>query len=261
MRVGFYQFAPKPRAVEENLKRIFSRLENVAADLVVLPELCLTGYLFNSREELCRYAVSVPDSPVCNRLVSFCSGRNLNLVLGVPEKAGSRIFNSAILVTGTGLVHRYRKVHLFTDEKDIFDPGDLPFPVFSLGAVRVGMLVCFDYFFPESARSLLLHGAQIICHPANLVLNYAQSMTITRAQENRLFWILANRFGSERLGTRVMDFTGESQIVAPDGKLLARAGPDREELTVLEINPALALDKAVTPRNDILKDRRPELYF
>jgi predicted amidohydrolase len=261
MRVGFYQFAPKPKAVEENLKRIFQRLENVSADLLVLPELCLTGYLFSRREELGRYAVSVPDSPVCSRLVNFCSEKNINLVLGVPEKAGSRIFNSALLVTGSGSIHIYRKVHLFTDEKDIFDPGDLPFPVFTLDSVRVGMLVCFDYFFPESARSLVLHGAQLICHPANLVLSYAQSMTITRAQENRVFWILANRIGSEQLGSRVMNFTGESQIVAPDGTLLARASRDREELTVQEINPMLALDKAVTARNDVLADRRPELYF
>uniref|UniRef100_A0A7V3PSB5 Acyltransferase n=1 Tax=candidate division WOR-3 bacterium TaxID=2052148 RepID=A0A7V3PSB5_UNCW3 len=260
MRIGFYQFAPQPRAVEANLNQIFTEL-NQPADLIVLPEMCLTGYLFASREELTRYALSVPDSPVCNRLINFCSEKNVNLVMGVPERVGSRIFNSAILVTSTGSIHIYRKVHLFTDEKDIFDPGDLPFPVFSLGAVRIGMLVCFDYFFPESARSLVLRGAQIICHPANLILNYAQSMTITRALENRVFWILANRIGTERLNDRVMNFTGESQIVSPDGKIVERASPDREEFRIVEINPALALNKAITPRNDVIADRRPEMYF
>lgn len=261
MRVGFYQFSPKPRAVMDNLNRVFARLNRTGADLMVLPELCLTGYLFSGREELARYAISVPDSPVCTRLVNFCSEQNLNLVLGIPEKAGSRIFNSAVLVTGSGSIHIYRKVHLFTDEKDIFDPGDLPFPVFRLGSATIGMLVCFDYFFPESGRSLLLRGAQIICHPANLVLNYAQSMTITRAQENRVFWILANRIGSEALGDRVMNFTGESQIVGPEGRVMERATREGEELKMVEINPAVALNKRVTLRNDIITDRRPEMYL
>lgn len=243
------------------MNRVIDRLKGVNADLIVLPELCLSGYLFASREELARYALRLPDSPVCSRLANFCAEKNLSLVLGAAEKAGSRIFNSALLLTPNGSIHVYRKVHLFNDEKDIFDPGDLPFPVFRIDSVVVGMLVCFDYFFPESARSLVLRGAQVVCHPANLVLNYAQSMTITRAQENRIFWILANRTGSEALGSRVMNFTGQSQIVSPEGAVLVRASADREELQVVEINPAQALSKVVTPRNDLIADRRPELYL
>ncbi|MGQ9708824.1 MAG: nitrilase-related carbon-nitrogen hydrolase, partial [bacterium] len=252
---------PKPRAVTENLERVIKRLSDVEADILVLPELCLTGYLFSSRAELARFAEPVPDGPNCSQLLNFCIKQNINLILGIAEKSGNRIFNSAILITTSGTIHTYRKIHLFTDEKDIFDPGDLPFPVFTLGQVRVGMLVCFDYFFPESSRTLTLRGAQIICHPANLLLDYAQSMTITRAQENRIFWILANRTGTERLGTKELRFTGKSQIVAPDGRLLVRASAVDEELQIVEINPALALNKNVTGRNDILADRRPELYL
>jgi predicted amidohydrolase len=79
------------------------------------------------------------------------------------------------------------------------------------------MLVCFDHFFPEAARSLALRGARIICHPSNLVLEYAQTNSITRAVENRVFWILANRTGSETLGEKTLAFNGRSQIVTPDG--------------------------------------------
>jgi predicted amidohydrolase len=261
MRIGFYQFNPKPKAVAENLNRIVKRLEVVKADIIVLPELCLTGYLFSSRAELARFAEPVPDGPTCSLLLNFCTRQNINLILGIAERSGSRIFNSAILVTTSGTVHTYRKIHLFTEEKDIFDQGNLPFPVFTLGQVRVGMLVCFDYFFPESSRTLALRGAQLICHPANLVLDYAQSMTITRAQENRIFWVLANRIGSERLGNKEMKFTGRSQIVAPDGNVLVRASAAQEELPIVDINPALALNKNVTPRNNIFTDRRPELYL
>lgn len=261
MRVGVYQFLPEPVTVETNLERIFRRLSRIKADLVVLPELCLTGYLFSNREQLTRFAEPVPNGPSCNKIINFCLQHNISLVLGFAEAAGNKIYNSALLVTAHGTVHTYRKVHLFADEKDLFDPGDLSFPVFNLAGVRIGIIICFDYFFPESARTLALRGAQIVCHPSNLILNYAQSMTITRAQENRIFWLLANRVGTEKLGEKEIRFTGQSQIVAPDGTLLYRASPDKEVLKIVDINPNQALNKSVTPRNDIILDRRPEMYL
>jgi predicted amidohydrolase len=252
MRVGFYQFEPESRAVERNLARIETVLDHARADLVVLPELCTTGYLFRDRAELARHAEDVPSGPTCRRLAA--------VVAGLPERAGSRVFNSSVLFTSEGDIHVYRKSHLFLDEKDIFDPGDTGFPVFEVDFVKVGMLVCFDYIFPESARSLALAGCQVVCHPANLVLDYAQWMTLTRAAENRVFWVLANRTGTETLGDRALTFTGRSQLVDPRGRLLYRAGVDSEELPVIDIEPEQALDKLATPRNHLLDDRRTDLY-
>jgi len=226
----------------------------------VLPELCLTGYLFSSREELKRWAEPVPDGPSCRTLAGFCAEHGLNLVLGTAEAAGDRLYNSAVLITAGGTIHRYRKAHLFMDEKDLFDPGDTPFPVFSLGPVRIGLLVCFDHFYPEATRSLALKGAQVVCHPANLVLEHARITTRSRAIENRLFWITANRTGVEADARHSLAFTGASRIIAPEGEILSQAGPDSEELVVVEIDPSPALDKHVTPRNDLLADRRPDLY-
>jgi predicted amidohydrolase len=246
--------------VRANLSHILQTLDTARADLVVLPELCLSGYLFASRRELAGCAEPVPGGPSIAAISGLCRSRNLNVVLGLAEAAGSRLHNTAVLVTSAGAVHKYRKAHLFTDEKDLFDPGDTPFPVFMVGDVAVGMLVCFDYFYPEAARTLALRGCQIVCHPANLVLDYAQTMTLTRAAENRVFWILASRTGHETLGSRTVRFTGMSQVAAPDGRLLWRGSPDREELVVVEIDPALALDKRATPRNDLLADRRTDLY-
>ncbi|MEO0085368.1 MAG: nitrilase-related carbon-nitrogen hydrolase [candidate division WOR-3 bacterium] len=260
MRVGCYQFAPEPGAVAANLARIRRMLAGVQADLLVLPELCLSGYLFPSREALRRCAEPVPDGPCLRALAATCAERSLNLVLGIAELAGDRLFNTAVLITGGGTIHRYRKAHLFMDEKDLFDPGDTPFPVFTLGPVRIGLLVCFDHFYPEAARALALRGAQIVCHPANLVLEHAQTTTRSRAIENRLFWLMANRTGVEADARRSLAFTGASQIVAPDGRVLVKAGPDAEELIVVEIDPTQALDKHVTPRNDLLADRRTDLY-
>lgn len=266
MRVGLHQFAPQPGAVQANLDHIAGALARVEADLVVLPELCTTGYVFASRSELARLAESAPSGPTCGAMAAIGRDSNATLVWGMPVADGQRIFNSAVLVTPEGRFHVYHKAHLFMDEKDLFDPGDSPFPVFDLSSVtrhsvKLGLLVCFDHFFPEAARSLALRGAQIICHPSNLVLEYAHANSITRAVENRVFWILANRIGQETQGDKTLAFNGRSQIVAPDGKLLARAGPDAESTFVVEIDPAEALDKKVTPRNDLLADRRPDLYL
>lgn len=260
MRVSLFQFTPEHGRIAANLARIQAALARVETDLVVLPELCLSGYLFRNRAELCACAEPVPSGPSVTALSRLCRSRRLNLVLGLAESEGSRIFNTAVLLASDGTIHRYRKAHLFLDEKDLFDPGDSPFPVFTVAGVRMGMLICFDYFFPESSRSLALKGAQIVCHPANLVLDYAQWMTLTRAAENRVFWILCNRTGTEILGSRQMRFTGQSQFVDPFGRLLARAGARGERLLTVQIDPSLALNKNVTPRNHCLNDRRPGLY-
>ena len=272
MRVGLLQFTPQPGAVRANLDHIVGALSGIRADLMVLPELCTTGYLFPSRSELARLSEPVPFGPTCKAMALLSRDTNTAVVWGMPILDGQRIFNSAVMVTPRGRFHTYRKAHLFVDEKDIFDPGDSPFPVFDLPSgnrhsdfglrtsTKVGLLVCFDHFFPEAARSLALRGAQIICHPSNLVLEYAHTTSITRAVENRVFWILANRTGSETIGKKTLAFNGRSQIVAPDGRLLGRAGPNSEEVVIAEIDPAEALDKKVTPRNDLFADRRTDLY-
>jgi predicted amidohydrolase len=260
MRIGLLQFAPRPRDVRANLDHIAGALSKVPADLMVLPELCTTGYLFASRSELARLSEPVPDGPTCEAAAKLSRVANTAIVWGMAELAGSCIFNSAVMVTPQGEFHVYHKAHLFVDEKDLFDPGDSPFPVFDLGSVKVGMLVCFDHFFPEAARSLALHGAQIICHPSNLVLEYAQSNSITRAVENRVFWILANRTGSETLGEKTLTFNGRAVCRPARQSGFGRAGPDAEEILVAEIDPGEALDKKVTPRNDLFLDRRTDLY-
>lgn len=264
MRVGFFQFSPRRGEIRGNLDYICQQLNRVEADLMVLPELSLSGYLFDSQTELARCAMSVPDSPELVELCGLCNRRNLNLVLGIAEaEAGptqTKFYVTALLITPGGTIHKYRKAHLFGNEKDLFSAGDSPFPVFSVNGVKIGLLICFDYFFPEAARSLALQGAQIICHPANLILHYAQTMTITRAVENRVYWILSSRTGEEQLGSQHLRFTGTSQIVGPDGRLLFRASPDHEELAVVEVDPTRAIDKLVTRRNDLLLDRRTDLY-
>ena len=297
MKVGFFQFAPALHDVAANLAHITHALYDLSAGLLVLPEMCTTGYLFPPRAALAAAAEPVP-GPSTDAMLKLSRSRDCALVFGMAEKSGEHIFNSSVLVTPQGDCHVYRKAHLFMDEKQLFTPGDLPFPVFdlrlrppvgpsapaassSLGHfldVKLGMLVCFDHFFPEAARALALKDAQVICHCANLVLDVAQTTTQVRALENRVFWVMANRTGSETMGHRAchserseespkscpppvtLRFTGCSQIVGPDGKVIHRAGPATEEVYVTDIDPARALDKHATPLNDLFTDRRTDLY-
>jgi predicted amidohydrolase len=143
------------------------------------------------------------------------------------------------------------------NEKDFFEPGDVGLPVYDIGPCRIGMLVCFDWIFPEAWRVLALKGADIICHPANLVLpGLAQQAVPVHALTNRLYVVTANRIGSEG----ELTFTGMSTIADPKGQVLVQASRTREEVSKIEIDVSLARVKDITSRNNILADRRPEEY-
>ena len=122
-------------------------------------------------------------------------------------------------------------------------------------------MICFDWLFPESARTLTLLGADIICHPANLVLPNCQKAMVTRSLENGVFTITANRVGTEsRGGKDPLTFTGGSQIVDNLGRVLTKLGPDDTGVVLTDIEPVRSRNKILTAHNDRLRDRRPEFY-
>ena len=118
----------------------------------------------------------------------------------IAERVGDDCYNTCVLSFGGEIKARYRKVHLFDREKELFTPGDLPFDVYDLRGVKVGMMICFDWVFPEAMRALALKGAQIVCHPSNLVLPYCPRAMITRCIENGVYAITTNRVGNEARG-------------------------------------------------------------
>ena len=122
------------------------------------------------------------------------------------------------------------------------------------------MMICFDWIFPESARTLALLGADIIAHPSNLVMSFCQEAMITRALENSVFTITSNRVGADSTGEREIAFTGRSRIVAPHGEVLASADGREERLVLVDIDYVEARDKRITTQNDLMLDRRPEFY-
>ncbi len=240
-------------------------LDLIPADchLAVLPELFATGYQFLSRQEALSMAEDFNgpsgEQPICSRVAAVAADRNVTIVAGVSERSGESLFNSSVLFRPDGTREVYRKIHLFLDEKSIFDPGNLGFPVFKACGTTIGMMICFDWVFPEAARSLALAGAEILCHPSNLVLPWCPAAMITRSQENRIFALTSNRIGREERTGNPLDFIGMSQIVSPQGELLSRLGTEEEDAAQANLR-IVEQDKLFTPRNDLWLDRRPDQY-
>lgn len=260
MKIGFLQFNPTFGEVERNLYHVASLLGGVRADLLVLPELFNTGYLFTSRKEAQDLAEEVPGGRTTAALIRMAKKSGAHIVAGIAERDGDRIYNAALLVAPGGYVATYRKIHLFFEEKLWFHPGDGEPEVFDIGSCRVGVMVCFDWFFPETARVLALKGADVICHSANLVLPYCQDAMVTRCLENRVFAVTCNRTGSEERGGKTLAYTGRSQIVDPRGNVLYRAGQETDEVHVVEADMTAARDKQLNEHNNLFNDRRPRFY-
>jgi len=259
MKVGYVQFRPIFGKKEENLKAILKFLKEGAdkmTDLLVLPELCNTGYVFKSEDEVRALSEEVPEGQTTRTLVGFAEEENLYIVAGLCERKDGRFFNSAVLVGPAGLVAIYRKTHLFNEEKLWFSHGNEPFETYEIADARIGMMVCFDWAFPEMLRILALKGAQIVCHPSNLILPYCQKALLGAAIQNKVFIVTANRVGVER-GVK---FTGMSQILSPSMEILARSGRTSEEVRVIEIDPKKADSKRISNHNDLWSDRRIDLY-
>jgi predicted amidohydrolase len=261
MRVGFIQNNPVFGNVQENLSRVERLLPAHNADLFVLPELFATGYQFANKEEAYSLAEAVPEGATTRTLMALAKKTHTFIIAGLVEIDAGQVYNSAVIIGPGGYIGTYRKLHLFDTEKNCFAPGNLPLQVFDIAGAKVGVMICFDWRFPETARTLALMGADLIAHPSNLVLAHCPQAMITRCLENRVFAITADRVGTEnRIQGESLHFIGQSQIVDPDGHVLVRASRTDEEVHVVEIDLSLARNKDLTPHNHLFEDRRTEDY-
>ena len=216
---AFVQTRPKFGQNEENIEEAIRLASSVKADIYVFPELCNTGYAFTSKSECHSLAESLRNGNSAEQFQAFTEKRRCTIVAGLAEKDGEKTYNSSIVVERGKILGTYRKMHLFFREKLWFsksNSGFKTFPLETLGC-KIGVLICFDWFFPEASRKLAMEGAEIICHPSDLVLpGKAQIGMMARAFENRIFAITANRVGSENRGPKDrFRFTGKSQVVSP----------------------------------------------
>jgi predicted amidohydrolase len=252
--------------VPGNLERMRARLREAAergARLIVFPECALSGYCFRGKDEALPHSEPLP-GPASDALAADCARLGVFVVAGLLERqAGGELFNSCMLVGPQGLLGGYRKVHLPYLGVDRFTtPGDRPFAVHDLGGLRVGLNICYDGSFPESARVLALLGADLVVLPTNWPTGArnAVKLCVARALENHVYHAAVNRVGEER----GFHFIGASQIHDFDGQTLAEAG-EGEEIILAEIDPERARQKRVVKipgehEVDRVADRRPEMY-
>jgi predicted amidohydrolase len=261
MRLAVVQNNPRFGEVEANLNAVESLLRGPKADVYVLPELFASGYLFRDRAEVEALAEPVEDGPTLRRLRIWAAELNAAICAGWPERSGDALYNSAVLVGPQGVLTHYRKLQLFDREKLHFAPGDRPLAVVEFRGARLGVMICFDWRFPEVTRTLALAGADVILHPSNLVQPYCPDAMITRSLENKVFTATCDRWGVDDRGSGLkVRYIGSSQVVDPRGTRLGRLGEAEDGVLRVEIDPAAARDKQATAHNDLFGDRRTEWY-
>ncbi len=200
MKVAYLQFEPIFGHVEANIEKASRMISSIDADLVVLPELCFSGYTFVSQGEVESLAEPAYGGFTLKRMTELSRQLNVGVIYGFPEISDGRYYNSASFIRPDGGLSVYRKLHLYCDEKDWFSPGDKHLEIIEFRGCNVGMMICFDWYFPEVMRSLALMGAHLICHPSNLVMSHCPDSMITRCLENGVFSVTANRIGREKRG-------------------------------------------------------------
>jgi predicted amidohydrolase len=270
VKIACIQMEPVVGRKEQNVKRSVQLIEQAAAQgarLIVLPELCNTGYVFESREEAFALAEEVPQGPTCKAWIDIAQRHGAHLVAGISERHGDALYNAAVMIGPAGYVGTFRKVHLWGAENLFFERGNLGFPVFKTPLGRIGTFICYDGWFPESYRLCALQGADIVCIPTNWVPIPGQDekreamaniLCMAAAHANSMFVAAADRVGVER----GQPFIGQSVIVSYTGWPIAGpASPDREEIIYAGANLADARRKRNwNEYNQVLRDRRIDVY-
>ena len=259
MKVGYIQTSPVFGEKEKNFEQVNSLILNKKADILVLPELFATGYNFTSKREVSNLAENI-NGLTADFMIEIAKKTKALVIGGYIERDEENLYNSAIIVSDKGVEGNYRKIHLYYKEKLWFSQGNLPLKVYKFTDFNIGIMICFDWFFPETARTLALLDADIIVHPANLVLPYCQNAMVTRCLENKVYAITSNRVGAERRGEDNFKFTGKSQITSYDGEILSSAPEYESSIGIVDIELDNVREKSINAFNHIFEDRRPDLY-
>ena len=265
-RVAAVQMDPKLGDRAANRQTMLEHLESAAdkgAELVVFPECALSGYVYDSAEEALPAAETVPGE-TSEAIAEACRRWNVYAIVGLLEREGETLYNSAFVAGPDGLIACYRKCHLPVLGIDRYVGKGNELPIIELPFARIGILICYDVRFPEAARSLALRGADALIVPTNWpegAESAPEFLTRARAWENRVYVVACNRVGVEQ-GTR---FIGRSQIVDPNGKILEQADGETQTILSADIDPQQARQKRIVIKPGVFEldpvgGRRPDLY-
>lgn len=274
VRVAVVQFDPQVgidhrRANLRLSLELAAQAANGGAKLIVLPELSNCGYFFADRQDAFAHAEAVPGGPSVKAWVDFACKHQVYLVAGLNEVDEMQLFNTAVLLGPNGMIGKYRKAHLWSLEKLWFTPGNTGFPVFDTPIGRIGMLICWDIWFPEVPRILGQQGADIICSLNNWVWTppplfdeagkcMASYLTMTAAHVNNVFIAAASRIGQERDAR----YLGCSLVAGTNGWPIGKvASADQQEVLFADVDLSRARSAPIWNNlNDLQRDRRADLY-
>ena len=270
VRVACCQIAPEVGHKKTNLEKtaeFIVRAAREGAQVIVLPELCSSGYVFESRAEAFSLADTFADGETTSLWVGLARDLDVYIVGGFAEKSPGKLFNAAAVIGPQGRIGLFRKVHLWGDENLFFSAGDLGFPVFSTEFGTLGVGICYDGWFPEFYRTCALKGAELICVPTNWVPIQGQDtkreamaniLTMASAHTNSVYIAAADRVGVERGQL----FIGQSLITSYTGWPIGGPASSTDEEIILA-NLDLASARRARRWNDfnqVLGDRRPDAY-
>lgn len=271
IKVASVQTNPVMNDVAHNVGAMVDAMAELAGagvQLAVFPELATTGYMFTDADECRAVAEEIPDGPTTARLLAACAEYNMHIVFGMAERDGDRLYNSSALLGPDGYIGTYRKLHLWNRENLVFTPGDLGLPVYETPLGAIGILICYDIWFPEAARTLALAGAQLLCVPTNWVPLTAGNDAEGRAMANVLCTANSHCNGlpivaADRCGTeRGQEFLGRSVITNTSGWYAAGPAPAlTEEIIVADIDlDSIPAGREWNEFNNPFGDRRTDAY-
>jgi len=263
---------------QENIQRVLSYATKSAkkgANLIVFPELSLSWYIWPGSldpmsgvsEECIAYMAHVAEpipGSFTQSLSKICATYNCYIIAGLVEKGYANIlYNSAVLVGPSGIIGVYRKTHLPRGEQRVFAFGDR-LKVFETPLGRIGLIICYDWRFPEVVRALKLMGAQIIVHITAWGTEVGDIYNViarSQADANKIWLASCNKVGTEKYsGKYVRRFWGNSLLVNPAGAIVEQVSGDQDAILYHTNNFIKVVDEAATTGLYFLKDRRPELY-
>jgi predicted amidohydrolase len=253
MIIGSLQMNVVKNDKNKNLTAI-AKLIDRKVDLVVLPELFSTGYYFDTAKELAELAEEIPHGYTTRRLSEIAAKANCYLIGAIVEKESDNFYISAIITGPSGYIGKQRKRHLTNEEAKFFSCGTES-AVYDINGCKIGIIICLEGWFPESARELMLKGAQIICHSALTTQQRTLDIMRVRAMENKAYVILANSISTEKHNNELITFRGDSRVVDYDGNILVNAEQE-EKLITVEVAEYKAANKELEDCRDLLAEVR-----
>ena len=226
MRVGFLQY-DVTHNINQNINHLKLCLEQQKLDIIVLPELSMCGYLFESRQQLLSYAESIPSGISTQMILALSKQHSCTIIFGTAEKEGSNLFNTAVIVSKGKYIGKYRKIHLSDFEKIFFDRGNQN-NIFDVDGIKIGVQICFDLWFPEISREQIRMDADLLCVLANFGGKTTYHISRIRATENLTPLVLCNRIGTESIPGMNAEFLGKSTIVDANGQRVCTA-PEKDQ--------------------------------